>query len=197
MNTTLVSSSNVNVIVNMTSSSGNTYDVAVRAQVVTLKHYTNLTNDRISSITGVGPRQIALYNSNAKHRGYKLDQPLLSEYVEDAKRTGSARKGNDEKERAIVAHVQQSRATRGHNLHQIAQQSSVGLARKSVQRVLKSQVSNKVKRTKPSLTQKQKDARLAWYLKHQYWTLDDWKQMLFSDETSVICGHRCGADNVW
>ena len=47
------------------------------------------------------------------------------------------------------------------------------------------------------MNKEQRKARYQWALKYQYWTLDDWKKILFSDETSVIVGHRRGADRVW
>lgn len=39
--------------------------------------------------------------------------------------------------------------------------------------------------------------RLEWALAHQHWTLDDWENVIWSDETSVILGHRRGAVRVW
>jgi hypothetical protein len=39
--------------------------------------------------------------------------------------------------------------------------------------------------------------RYEWALAHQYWTLEDWKKVIWSDETSVILGHRRGQVRVW
>jgi hypothetical protein len=39
--------------------------------------------------------------------------------------------------------------------------------------------------------------RLAWCLAHERWTLEDWKNVIFSDETSVILLHRRGGYCVW
>jgi len=46
---------------------------------------------------------------------------------------------------------------------------------------------------KPGLTKKMKEARLQWYLAHQNWTLEDWKAVIWLDETAVVLFHRCGS----
>ena len=40
-------------------------------------------------------------------------------------------------------------------------------------------------------------ARLQFALDHQDWTLEDWKNVIWTDETSIILGHRRGAIRVW
>ncbi len=42
-----------------------------------------------------------------------------------------------------------------------------------------------------------KAARLQFALEHKDWTLEDWKNVIWSDETSVILGHRRGGLRVW
>ncbi|KAG1486849.1 hypothetical protein G6F53_013880 [Rhizopus delemar] len=42
-----------------------------------------------------------------------------------------------------------------------------------------------IKKKKPLLTEKHKKARLAWAKKHQYWTVHDWRRVIFSDETKI------------
>lgn len=44
---------------------------------------------------------------------------------------------------------------------------------------------------KPRLTPRHRRARLDWAHKHRQWTLDDWKRVLWSDETKV---NRIGSD---
>ena len=66
---------------------GNVYEIATRAQVVTLKRFTNLTNDQISAITGVNPRQVTKYNSTATEHGNDGGQ-LLDKHIKDGLRPG-------------------------------------------------------------------------------------------------------------
>ena len=54
-----------------------------------------------------------------------------------------------------------------------------------------------VKKKKPVLTQRHRRARLDFALAHQYWTLEDWKKVVWSDETKI---NRLGSDGrkwVW
>lgn len=54
------------------------------------------------------------------------------------------------------------------------------------------------KRTvKPGLTEDAKKARLAWCLERKHWTLEDWKNVIFLDETSVVLGGVRGKRRVW
>jgi hypothetical protein len=50
---------------------------------------------------------------------------------------------------------------------------------------------------KPGLTTAMKEARLQFALRFEHWTLEDWKNVIWSDETSVILGHRRGGIRVW
>ena len=50
---------------------------------------------------------------------------------------------------------------------------------------------------KPGLTPKMKTDRLEFCLRHKDWTLEDWKNVIWSDETSVVIGMRRGAVRVW
>lgn len=52
-----------------------------------------------------------------------------------------------------------------------------------------------VKRKAPLLKKKHREDRLAFALKYQHWTIDDWKLVLWSDETKI---NRIGSDGrVW
>ncbi|ERF72881.1 hypothetical protein EPUS_08494 [Endocarpon pusillum Z07020] len=50
---------------------------------------------------------------------------------------------------------------------------------------------------KPGLNAVQRAVRLAFCLDHINWTLEDWKRVIWSDETSVILGQRRGAVRLW
>ncbi|KAK3712776.1 hypothetical protein LTR37_008866 [Vermiconidia calcicola] len=63
---------------------GNAYDIATRAQIVTLKQYTKLGNAEISAITGATPRQIQRYIKTAEQRGWTEEQKLLDNHVDNA-----------------------------------------------------------------------------------------------------------------
>ena len=67
-----------------------------------------------------------------------------------------------------------------------------------VYRVLKEHGYRVYKRTiKPGLTKEQMKERLKWCLEHEHWTLEDWKNVIFTDETSVQMGAVRGKRRVW
>ena len=68
----------------------------------------------------------------------------------------------------------------------------------SIQRILRKAGFHKVKPTrKPGLTQKMKKERLEWCRQHQHWSLEDWKNVIWSDETSIVLLHRRGSYRIW
>jgi hypothetical protein len=42
-----------------------------------------------------------------------------------------------------------------------------------------------------------RDERLKWAIDHKDWTLEDWKNVIWTDETSVVIGHRRGGYKIW
>ena len=54
-----------------------------------------------------------------------------------------------------------------------------------------------VKRKRPLLKKRHRDARLDFALAHKDWTVEDWKRVIWSDETKI---NRLGSDGrkwVW
>ena len=86
---------------------GNTYDIATRAQIVTLKTYTSLSNDQISAITGADPRQIQRYAKAAKDRGYQKGEILRDSHVANVKseKVGRPRKNREVNIAAVLDSV--------------------------------------------------------------------------------------------
>jgi hypothetical protein len=63
----------------------------------------------------------------------------------------------------------------------------INISATTIWRILKNAGLRKTKPTrKPGLTKKMKADRLAWCLEHQHWTLEDFKNVIWSDETSVV-----------
>ena len=92
--------------------------------------------------------------------------------------------------------VTEDRAGREYSLEEIAYR--VGLSATTIRRILKKLGFKKVKPTrKPGLIKEQRTARLQFAEDHKHWALEDWKNLIWSDEMSVILGHRRGAVRVW
>lgn len=68
----------------------------------------------------------------------------------------------------------------------------------TVWRILRAAGMKKTKPTrKPGLTEKMRRDRFEFCLRYEHWTLEDWKRVIWSDETSVILNHRRGGYRVW
>jgi hypothetical protein len=64
----------------------------------------------------------------------------------------------------------------------------------SVRRALKKAGMHAVtKKKKPRLLKKHVTARLAFALRHEHWTIDDWKHIIWSDETKI---NMIGSDGI-
>ena len=50
---------------------------------------------------------------------------------------------------------------------------------------------------KPGLTAQMKKDRLEFCLRHEDWTLEDWKNVIWTDETSIILGYCLGGYHIW
>ena len=47
------------------------------------------------------------------------------------------------------------------------------------------------------MTKKMRKERLEWCLQHKDWTLEDWRNVIWSDETAVVLLHRRGRYRIW
>lgn len=53
------------------------------------------------------------------------------------------------------------------------------------------------KKKKPALTEKQQKARYEWALRHQHWTMDDWRRVIWSDEVRIALYGSDGRSWAW
>ena len=107
------------------SNKGNRYDIATRAQIVTLRHFTNFTNDEIARWTGCSPRQISGFNSTAIQRGFVKEEgkPLKIAHLEDKPRSGRPTIRTEDTIEEVLAYVRASKASRSLSATQIAKSS--------------------------------------------------------------------------
>jgi transposase len=114
--------------------------------------------------------------------------------VANAARSGRPKEISEEKEEILSA-VRSDRSGREKSSEVLAYEA--GINRSSALRILHKHGLHNVKpTTKPSLTPQMKQARYEWALAHKDWTLEDWKNVIWTDETSVILNHRRGAVRV-
>ena len=95
-----------------------------------------------------------------------------------------------------MANVRGSRSGREKSSEVLAYEA--GISHASALRILRRNNIHNVKpTTKCGLTDEMRAARLKFCLDHQDWDLERWKDVIFSDETAVVLGHRRGAVRLW
>lgn len=148
--------------------------------------------------TGVKQSQQSYIKKKAFNRGFRpdVDPRILDHYVEDGKSTGRPKEISVGTEERLLQIVRADRAGREKSSEVLAYECGISCA--SALRILHKHGLTTVKPTrKPGLNPAQRAARLAFCLTHKDWTLEDWKRVIWSDETSVILGQRRGAVRVW
>jgi hypothetical protein len=180
------------------------YNPGTRLQALSLLEFGVLIY-YIVNIIGIRESIIYRIRKRAIKRGYNPDvcKKILLYYVEDAPKTGRPDTPPHIK-RLIIDIMKQNSTTRAWSSGKIAGEvcKRLGIRKaisaSTVYRELKDQGYSSCKQTvKPGLTDAMKKARLLWCLERKDWTLEDWKKVIWTDETSVALGGIRGKRRVW
>jgi hypothetical protein len=173
------------------------YQIATRAQALAMKAM-GATLQQIQNVTFIKRRTLQYLFTKAANRGWNpVTNPLvLDGHVVDAPRSGRKRVITCELEQEILKKVTRNRYGREKSCAYIA--AECGCSTKTVWRVLRRYGYRKTKPTKkPCLTKAMKEARLQFALRYKDWTIEDWKNVIWSDETSVVLHQRRGGYKLW
>jgi transposase len=173
------------------------YSIAQKIQALTLIS-SGFTTKHASKVTGIPEQTIRRVKQTALQRGFEpeRDPRILEAYVVDAPRSGRPKTISEAIEQKLLANVRADRNGREKSSEYLAYE--LNISRRSVCRILAAHGLKVVKPTrKPLLTPTMKEARHRFALNHAHWTLEDWKRVIWTDETSVILGHRRGAVRLW
>ena len=132
-----------------------------------------------SNIVGISASQLCKLRKKAIDRGWggSNDSPLLVEHVADEPRSGRPRKDKPDLVARLGDAIERSAEGRHATLEDLAVELEV--APRSIHRYLTALGYKKLKMTtKPGLTERMRQARLKFCLKHQDWTLEDWKDVV-------------------
>lgn len=182
------------------------HDISTRAVVVVLKSpLGGKTTAQIEGITGLSKRTINDIYARAIQRGFDpnvVPLALKDEYLQDAPRSGRHTKQTVAVKEVLIQKVRRDRYGREKTCADLAGELSeapdIDISSTTVWWCLKKLGYRKTKPTrKPGLTTKMREERLQWCLDHQDWTLEDWKRVIWSDETSVVLGHHRGGYKIW
>jgi hypothetical protein len=126
---------------------------------------------------------------------------ILNEHLVDAPRSGRPTKQTEENRQLVISKVTLDRYGRERTCADIAADLSkigIEISGSTIRRILKNAGFKKTKPTrKPGLTAKMKRERLEFCLAHKDWSLEDWKNVIWSDETSVVLCCRRGGYRIW
>jgi hypothetical protein len=121
--------------------------------------------------------------------------------VEDAPKSGRPIKATNKVKGQVVQVLKKNSTTRQLStlaISQIVAKIGTVISARTVWNILNSLGYSPCKpTTKPGLTTEAKALRLKWCLEHAHWTLEDWKNVIWSDETSVTMGSQRGRIRVW
>jgi hypothetical protein len=107
----------------------------------------------------------------------------------DGVKSGRPKEILKDKEEALLAAIRSDRSDREKSSEVLAYEQNI--SQSAALRILKSNELTNVKPIiKPDLTAAMRKIRFKWALAHQHWTLEDWKNVIWSDKTSIILNHR-------
>jgi transposase len=148
-----------------------------------------LVNKEIAKKTGLSIRGIRKIATNVKKTNSFKDKP----------RSGRPQKMNERNKRRTLRILKNKEATTATGISKVLKKyHDVDISRYTVARVLKSfGYACRVKKKKPKLTIKHKKDRLEWAKKHEAWTADDWRKVIWSDESKFNLINSDGKEYYW
>jgi transposase len=159
-----------------------------RAQVVALKNQ-GISNHEIAVTTGLSVRGIQKIFSTVKDTNSFKDRP----------RCGRPPKLTDRNKRTIVRMLKKKETSTATAISKaLRTPHQIEVSPDTVGRALKSLgYACRIKKKKPKLTEKHKKARLAFAKKYESWTSEEWKKVIWSDESKFNLLNSDGKEYFW
>jgi transposase len=159
-----------------------------RVQVVTLKNQ-GISNKNIGHITGLNERSIRKICQRVKH----------TQSFKDRRRSGRPPKLSERDKRLSVILLKKKEAKTATGVSKLLRDHhNIQVSRQTVSRAFKEfGFSCRIKKKKPKLTENHKKARLAWAKKYEAWTADDWRNVIWSDESKFNLMNSDGKEYFW
>lgn len=157
-----------------------------------------LSPDQITSITnlvhdGKSTREIGKILGCGQATVVKYRKIILNEILE--LKPGRPQKLSPRDKRAITRLILSGRAKTAVGVSKILNfEREDKVSAETIRRALKGQGLKAIKKKKkPKLSKVHRKARLDWALRHENWTTEDWKRVIWSDETKV---NRLNSDGI-
>jgi transposase len=178
-------------------------------------HSQGIKRPDITAATGLSRTAIGQLILKAKERGWQPGTTPKDEHVIDAPKSGRPAKLAGDRAARLEWLLEENPTTAAFTTLQLSEElaksyttttsagdvithQGIKVSQTTVRRYLKAAKYRYVKyTTKPGLNEDQRWTRLQWAWKHRNWTLQDWAQVVWSDETSVVLGHVRGKRRIW
>lgn len=137
--------------------------------------------------SGKSWREIALETGKSKDSVRKIfGRVVKNNSFKEKSRAGRPRKLSDRSRRVLVNILRKSnRKSPEHVRKEASTHHNIDVSASTVRRAFKeSGYVARVKKKKPLLTAKHKKLRLSWAKKHNTWTVDEWRNVIWSDESA-------------
>lgn len=159
-----------------------------RVQIVTLRNE-GFSVKEISERTNSDRRTIQRICKRVNQTNSFKDKP----------RSGRPQILGEREKRIVTRTLKKSDSKNAESVRKIVKaENGIDVSRDTIARVLKEAgFVARIKIKKPSLNDRQKKARLAWARDHSKWTSDDWKKVIWSDESKFQLLKSDGKEYVW
>jgi transposase len=159
-----------------------------RVNIWTLREQ-GLSWNKISQMTGKDRKTIRRICKRVKESGS----------FKDKSRSGRPSKLSERDRRMVVGVLRKSPNKTAEAVRkEVLSSHNIKVCRKTIARVLKeSGYVSRVKKKKPFLTSSHKKARLKWAKSHATWTVDEWRNVIWSDETAFMLVNDKGREYCW
>jgi transposase len=161
-------------------------------------------NRRVKIVTlkeeGLSLKQIAEKTNSHRRTVQRICKTVReTNSFKDRPRSGRPPLLNERDKRVIARIIQKKEASNAESIRKVANlHYEIDVSRDTISRALTSfGYAARVKAKKPRLTINQKKSRLAWAKAHSTWTIDDWRKVLWSDETKFTLVNSEGKEYVW
>ena len=148
-----------------------------RSKIITLHRFTNKSKHEIAKIAGVD-----------RHSVRRILKEGEGDRKQNLNKRGPKPKLDQEKFEMLLSHSLEHPDKTSIDLRNYLAEKGILVDPSTVRRRL-NQIGRKARRPrkKQLLTQRMKDQRLDWANVYKHWTKEDWKRVLFTDETQFYC----------
>lgn len=170
----------------------NHLDLSMRGAILALRR-DGRTLEYIRIFTGVSISTIQSFLT------IHHDDPIDDINLADRQRSGCPRATSSRTDRLIIRNLKTNRFISPHEMTQNLRDTNlIDLSDRTIKnRAEEIGLHHRIRRKRPELSKQQIQDRLKWAIDHQGWTMEDWKKVLWTDESKVCALTNSARQYVW